>query len=140
MLPGGYANDNTPLVAGTATGASSVRIYAAADCDGAVVARGSIAELAAGIPVRVVDNVSASFSAVAVAGETASKCSQAVGFVEDSPTPRTRITMGPAAKTAKRKAVIRFADTTGDVPGTTFLCKVDKASGSRAARRCGRRS
>jgi hypothetical protein len=128
MIPGTAANNNAPLVGGTATGASAVRIYAGGSCDdSAIVARGSVAELAAGIPVRVADNVSATFSAVALAGATASKCSQAVTYVEDSLSPHTRITMGPASKTAKRKAVIRFTDTTGDVPGTTYFCKVDKA-------------
>jgi hypothetical protein len=128
MIPGAAANNNTPLVAGTATGAGAVRIYAGGSCDdNAIVARGSVAELAAGIPVRVVDNVSATFSAVALTGATASKCSQAVTYVEDSLSPHTRITMGPASKTAKRKAVIRFTDTTGDAPGTTYFCKVDKA-------------
>ncbi len=127
MIPGTAANNNTPLVGGTATGASAVRIYAGGSCDdSAIVARGSVAELAAGIPVRVADNVSATFSAVALAGATASKCSHAVTYVEDSLSPHTRITMGPAAKTAKRKAVIRFTDTTGDAPGTTYFCKVDR--------------
>ncbi|MBK5219633.1 MAG: hypothetical protein JJE35_07595 [Thermoleophilia bacterium] len=124
-VPGGSANDNTPLVTGTAPGAATVRIYASASCDGSPVAKGSAAEFAAGIPVRVVDNAAVVLSAVSVAGETASKCSDPVVYVEDSLTPRTRITMGPAAKTAKRKAVLRFTDTTGNAPGTTFLCKVD---------------
>jgi hypothetical protein len=34
--------------------------------------------------------------------------------------------MGPGVKTRKHKAVFRFADTTDDPPGTTFLCKVDR--------------
>jgi hypothetical protein len=124
-VPAGSANDNTPLVAGTAPGANTVRIYASASCDGTPVAKGSTAELASGIPVRVVDNTVVVLSAVSVAGEKASKCSDPVVYVEDSLTPRTRITMGPAAKTAKRKAVVRFTDTTGNSPGTTFLCRVD---------------
>ncbi len=41
--------------------------------------------------------------------------------------------MGPAAKTAKRKAVIRFTDTTGTSPGTVFLCKVDKKKWSQCS-------
>lgn len=126
-LPAGEANDNTPLVAGTAPGATLVRIYADPSCQGAVVAKGSAAELAAGIPVRVIDNAVVFFSAVSIAGEKASKCSDPVAYVEDSLTPRTRITMAPGAKTAKRKATIRFTDTTAALPGTSFLCKVDKA-------------
>ncbi len=125
-VPGGSANDNTPLVTGIAAGAAAVRIYASASCDGSPVAKGSEAEFAAGIPVRVVDNAVVAITAVSVAGETSSKCSDPVVYVEDSLTPRTRITMGPAAKTAKRKATLRFTDTTGNAPGTTFLCKIDK--------------
>jgi hypothetical protein len=125
-IPGGSANNNTPLVAGSAPAGTAVRIYATPDCSGAVVARGSAVELAAGIPVRVIDNTAVVFAAVAVAGETVSRCSDPVLYVEDSLTPRTRITMAPAAKTAKRKAVIRFTDSTGSSPGTTFRCKIDK--------------
>ena len=126
-LPAGVSSDNTPLIAGTAPGAAMVRIYADPSCQGATVAKGLTAELAAGIPVRVVDNAVILFSAISVAGDKASKCSDPVAYVEDSLTPRTRITMAPGAKTAKRKATIRFTDTTATLPGTTFLCKVDKA-------------
>lgn len=132
-VPGGWANNNTPLLTGTAPGAATVRIYAGPSCGGSPVAKGSAAEFSAGIPVRVVDNDVVVFSAVSVAGETASKCSDPVVYVEDSLTPRTRITMAPAAKTAKRKAVIRFTDTTGNAPGTTFLCKVDQRKWKKCA-------
>jgi len=125
-VPGGWANNNTPLIVGSAPGAGRVRIYADPQCGGNPVAQGSAAELAAGIPVRVVDNAAIVFSAIAVAGDMASGCSDAVIYVEDSLTPRTRITMAPGAKTAKRKAVIRFTDTTGSSPGTVFRCKIDK--------------
>ncbi len=55
-----------------------------------------------------------------------SRCSDPVYYVEDSTIPHTRITMGPASKTRKRTAVFRFTDTTGDMPGTAFFCKVDR--------------
>lgn len=125
-VPGGSANDNTPRVVGSAPGAGLVRIYATASCEGAVVARGSAAELAAGLPVRVMDNTAVALSAVGVAGAAVSRCSAPVVYVEDSLTPRTRITMAPAAKTAKRKAVIRFTDTTGGAAGAAFRCKIGK--------------
>lgn len=131
-IPGGWANDNTPLVTGSAPGASSVRIYADPRCQGSPVAKGSAGELAAGIPVRVVDNDVTVFSGKSVAGDKSSSCSDPVLYVEDSLTPHTRITMGPAAKTAKRRAIFRFMDTTGNAPGTTFLCKVD----TRRWKRC----
>lgn len=132
-VPGGWANDNTPLVTGSAPGAATVKIYADPNCDGSVVAKGTAGEFAAGLPVRVVDNVVAVFSGVSVAGGKSSACSVPVIYVEDSLTPHTRITMGPASKTAKRRAIFRFIDTTGDAPGTTFLCKVDRRKWTRCA-------
>lgn len=126
-IPGGGANNNTPLVTGTAPGAATVRVYSTPDCSGSPVAKGSAGEFAAGLPVQVADNTVVVLAAVAVsAGGKASKCSDPVTYVEDSLTPHTRITMGPAAKTAKRRAIFRFTDTTGNAPGTAFLCRVDK--------------
>ena len=132
-VPGGTANDNLPRVTGTAPGANAVRIYASPSCEGPVVAKGSPAELAAGIAVKVMDNATVALSATSVANQKASRCSDPVLYVEDSLTPRTRITMGPAAKTAKRKAVIRFTDTTGSAAGTAFFCKVDRKKWKRCS-------
>lgn len=132
-IPGGSANNNTPLLTGTALGAATVRIYATPDCSGSPVAKGSAGEFAAGLPVRVVDNVVAVFSGISASGGKDSKCSDPAVYVEDSMTPHTRITMGPAAKTAKRKAIFRFTDTTGNVPGTAFLCRVDRRKWKQCA-------
>jgi hypothetical protein len=130
-VPGGYANDNTPLVAGSAPGAQAVRVYADHRCGGPAVAKASPGELSAGLPIRVVDNDVTVFSAVSVAGGKDSACSDPVVYVEDSLAPLTRITMGPAAKTAKSKAIFRFMDTTGDAPGTTFFCRIDRRKWAR---------
>jgi hypothetical protein len=132
-VPGGAANDNDPRVTGTAQGAATVLVYADPECGSSPIAKGSAAEFAAGLPVRVADNSVVVFSAVSVAGGKASKCSDPVVYVEDSLTPRTRITMGPAAKTAKRKAIFRFTDTTGSTLGTTFFCRVDKRKWKQCA-------
>jgi hypothetical protein len=126
-IPGGFANDNTPLVTGSAPRAASVRIFTSAECDGSPVAKGSVGQLEEGLEVRVVDNAVVAFYGMSVGpGGAQSRCSAPAYYVEDSLTPRTRITMGPAAKTRKRKAVFRFADTTGDAPGTAFFCKFDR--------------
>jgi hypothetical protein len=124
-LPAGRANDNTPTIAGSAPGAATVKVFATPNCGGSVVVKGSAAELAAGLPVKVADNTTTAFSAVAVGGGE-SACSAPIAYVEDSAAPRTRITMGPGVKTRRRKAVFRFADVSGDPPGTTFRCKVDR--------------
>jgi hypothetical protein len=125
-VPGGWANHNFPKVTGKAPGAASVKIYADAACQGPVVGRGSAAELAAGLPIQVADNVVAVFSGVSVANGRASSCSAPVYYVEDSLAPRTRITFGPAFKTKRRKVVFRFTDTRGSAPGTVFRCKLDR--------------
>jgi len=131
-VPGGWANFNLPRVTGKAPGAASVKIYADAACRGPVVARGSAAAFAAGLPVPVADNVVVAFTGVSVAGGKASACSAPVYYVEDSTRPRTRITFGPAFKTKRRKVVFRFKDVKGSAPGTHFRCKLDR----RKWRRC----
>jgi hypothetical protein len=125
--PGGTANDNTPLVTGSAPGAATVKIFAQPDCGGPVVVKGSAAQFQDGLKVQVPDNVVVAFSGISVGAGGQSRCSSPVYYTEYSTAPHTRITMGPASKTAKRKVVFRFTDTTGDAPGTAFFCKVDKA-------------
>jgi hypothetical protein len=132
-IPGGWANDNTPLVTGSAPGANNVRIYADPECKGQPVAKGTVDQFFAGFKVTVVDNDVTIFSGTSVAGGEASPCSARVVYVEDSLTPRTRITMGPASKTRKRSAIFRFTDTTGNAPGTNFFCKVDRGKWKKCA-------
>lgn len=127
-VPGGTANNNTPLVTGTAAGAVRVEIFAGDDCNGTPVAKGSVAQFGAGLPVQVADNATVSFYGIAVdGGGDRSACSPSPAvYVEDSTLPRTRITMGPGVKTRKRTAVFRFLDSAGEAPGTTFICKIDR--------------
>jgi hypothetical protein len=126
LIPGERANDLTPSVAGNAPGAGTVTLYSGSTCSGTPVAKGSPAELSAGFEVTVAMNATVTFSAVSI-GAQRSSCSDPVTYTEDSTAPRTRITMGPGVKTRKRKAVFRFQDITDDPPGTTFVCKADKA-------------
>jgi hypothetical protein len=127
-VPGGTANDNTPLITGSAPGAAKVEVFAAADCKGSAMAKGSASEFAAGLRVQVVDNSTVTFYGISIdGGGDRSACSpDPAVYVEDSTRPLTRITMGPGAKTRKRMAVFRFLDSAGETPGTTFLCKVDR--------------
>src|SRR4051794_29844316 len=127
VLPRPIANDNTPRVTGSAPGAAAVRVYVNPSCSGAAVASGTAAQFAAGLPVQVLDNVAVTFYGVSVgAGGARSRCSAPAYYVEDSLRPHTRITMAPASRTRRRTAVIRFTDVNGYVPGTIFLCKVDR--------------
>lgn len=124
--PAGPANDNTPRLIGAATGADSVKIFANTSCSGAPVATTTPAQLLVGIEVRVPDNSSTDFTGIAIANGKQSFCSPPATYIEDSSPPRTRITMGPGAKTRHRKVVFRFADVGGDPLGASFLCKVDR--------------
>jgi hypothetical protein len=124
--PGGRANDRTPFVLGSAPGANTVNVYAGDNCTGTPVAKGSPAAFASGFQVSVAPNAETVLSAVSI-GAQRSNCSDPVIYTEDSTAPRTRVTMGPGVKTHKRIATFRFKDITSDPPGTTFVCKVDKA-------------
>ncbi|HEX5928217.1 MAG TPA: hypothetical protein VFY48_02390 [Solirubrobacterales bacterium] len=127
-LPAGIANDNTPLVTGSAPGAAKVEVFAEAGCKGPVLAKGPVAEFDAGLPVEVVDNTAVTFYGASIdGGGDRSPCSSApVIYIEDSTRPLTRITMGPGVKTRKRTAVFRFLDSAGEAPGTTYFCKLDR--------------
>jgi hypothetical protein len=125
-IPSGRANDNTPLVTGSAPGAITIKVFSTQNCSGTAVAKGSANDFAAGLQIQVADDSTNIFTAVSTAAGAESACSAPVTYVEDSTAPRTRITMGPGVKTRRRKAVFRFADVSGDPPGTTFLCKVDR--------------
>jgi hypothetical protein len=128
-VPARTGNDNTPAITGTAPEAGTVKIFASTTCSGAPVAKVPVGVFAGpGVEIPVPDNFLAAFSATSLSlSGRESGCSDAVVYLEDSTAPQTRITMGPAAKTAKRKASFRFTDTTGDATGTVFLCKVDAA-------------
>jgi hypothetical protein len=124
--PGGRANDLTPAVLGSAPGADMVTVYASDNCSGTPVAKGTPTELSSGFQVSVAPNTETAFSAVSI-GAQRSGCSDPVTYSEDSSAPRTRVTMGPGVKTIRRNAIFRFKDITSDPPGTTFVCKVDRA-------------
>jgi hypothetical protein len=127
-LPANAANNNTPLVTGSAPGTGRVEIFVGSGCKGEPLANGSATEFAAGLPVHVLDNTTTAFYGVSIdGGDDRSPCSPTPAvYVEDSTKPLTRITMGPGVKTRKRTAVFRFLDSAGETPGTTFFCKLDR--------------
>ena len=80
------ANDNNPLVRGSAEAGSTVSLYASADCSGPAAVAGLAAYFALpGFGVSVPDNSTTSFSATATdpAGND-SDCSAPTTYVEDS--------------------------------------------------------
>jgi hypothetical protein len=126
VAPGSPANDNSPLISGTAESSSSVALFNTADCKGAPVATASAAELAAGLHVQVPDNTTTVFKAVASdSAGNGSPCSAGATYIEDSTPPKTLITFAPGIKTMHRRPVFRFSDASGD-SGTSFQCQLDK--------------
>lgn len=88
--PASPANDNNPLVAGTAPADSTVKIYPNPSCTGTPAATGSAADFASpGLSVTVPDDSSTVFYATATdAANHTSDCSQSsVTYVEDSTPP-----------------------------------------------------
>ena len=86
--PDSPANHNNPRVKGTATGSTTVKLYATT-CTGSPVAQGSAAQFASpGLGASVPDNTTTTFRATATdaAGNT-SPCSAPRNYVEDSTAP-----------------------------------------------------
>lgn len=126
-IPGGVANDATPLVTGSAPNAVMVKIFASPGCNGTPVARATAAQFAAGAPVQIVPNTTVTFygRSVDVDGDESACSAIPAVYTDDSIVPRTRITAGPSAKTRKPTVIFRFADITHG-RDTSFLCKMDR--------------
>jgi hypothetical protein len=125
-IPGTIANDATPTVIGTAPQAVKVTVFTTPDCSGGALWGGPASEFAAGLRLAITPNTTTVLSARSVDSDgDRSACSDPVSYTDDSIAPRTRITLGPGAKTRRPTVVFRFADITGG-PETHFLCKVDR--------------
>ena len=86
--PASPANNNSPMLLGTAESGSTVKIYTNSGCTGTPVATGTAAALASGITLTVGNNTTTSFRATATdaAGNT-STCSSPISYTEDSTAP-----------------------------------------------------
>lgn len=124
-VPFGRANDNSPLVTGSAAGAERVKVFTNSSCAGAPVANVSAAEFSAGIAIHVDDNTTTNFAGVSVSAGKQSFCSPPATYVEDSSPPRVRITMGPGVKTRRHKAIFRFSAGSEDL-GASFRCRLNR--------------
>ncbi len=99
--PPSPANDNAPLVYGTAAAGTTVKIYTTATCTGSIAATGTAAAFASpGLSVSVPSNSTTAFYATSTTGSgQVSACSATpTVYIEDStaPTPPT-ITLSPAS-------------------------------------------
>jgi hypothetical protein len=117
--PASPANQNSPLVSGSAEPRSLVRLYAAPGCNGPVVAQGPAAQFAApGLPAPAADNSTTSFSATATdrAGNLSPCSSGVLAYVEDSAPPLTPVISGPAAVVAGG-GTVRYTVAVDDTAG-----------------------
>jgi hypothetical protein len=126
-VPGGRSSDSKPLVAGKAPGSTEVDVFRNSACSGKPAASVAPTEFSSGFRLEVAENAVTRFYARSSdAAGNLSDCSEEAVYVEDSAPPLTRITFGPGVKTRKRAPVFRFTDLSGDPPGTSFLCKLDR--------------
>jgi subtilisin family serine protease len=122
------ANDNTPMVKGSAESGSIVRVYTTAACAGAPVAvAGAFVLGSTGLAVAVPDNSSTTFRATATdAAGNVSPCSaSSATYIEDSVAPNTVIQSGPAATTGVARPTFAFASSE---PARAYHCRVDAAA------------
>jgi glucose/arabinose dehydrogenase len=86
--PPSPANDNSPLVVGSSDSGTTARIYESGNCTGPVAAAASAADLAAGLPVAVLDDSTTPLTAIAAdSAGNESGCSPALLYSEDSTPP-----------------------------------------------------
>ena len=89
VSPSSPANNNAPVVKGTAEAGATVKLYATSDCSGTPLATGSAAAFAApGLTISVANDTTTTIYAAATdaAGNTGA-CSTGVTYVEDSSSP-----------------------------------------------------
>jgi subtilisin family serine protease len=121
--PASPANDNAPLVKGSAEAASEVALYANASCTGPPAVTGTAATLAAtGIPLAVANDADTQITATATdTADNTSSCSTPLTYVEDSSAPDTSIVSGPGGPTTDTTPTFGF-----DSPdGIAFQCSID---------------
>ena len=94
VTPAGPANDNNPVIKGTAEGSSTVRFYTTPDCSGAPFGSGPASALnGSGITVPVPDDSTTALRATATDGSGhISPCSDPITYVEDSTGPAPTLT------------------------------------------------
>jgi hypothetical protein len=128
-VPASPANENSPMIVGSAPTGSTVRLYASTDCSGAPIATAGDAELASGVAVSVPDDSVSEFSADAIASGKPSPCSAPLSYVEDSTAPSTQIDAHPAALSDSPSAQFEFSGSDGSGSGvTSFECRRDSES------------
>jgi len=88
VTPMGPANNNSPVIKGSAPAGSAVHLYANSSCTGTPVGNALAATFGVGITVSVADNTTTTFYANATNSWGASSCSStSISYTEDSAPP-----------------------------------------------------
>jgi hypothetical protein len=122
--PAPPADDNTPVLQGTAEALATVTLYTDSACAGAPAASGLVDPLGNfAIPVSVLDDTQTSFYATATDLTGTSACSSSgFTYLEDStPPPMPTITAHPAKISNDPSPSFSFTD---DEAGVTFNCRL----------------
>jgi Ca2+-binding RTX toxin-like protein len=125
--PPSPANENSPLVIGSAAAGTTVKIYTNATCTSAVAGQGSAATFASpGIAISVLDNSTTALYAAAfdTAGNMSVCSASATTYVEDSVAPQTSIDGGPTTD-ASPTPTFTFSSSE---PGAVFQCRIDSGA------------
>ncbi|HUB98595.1 MAG TPA: hypothetical protein VMS11_02105, partial [Solirubrobacterales bacterium] len=127
--PASPANDNAPLVIGSAEAGTTVSLFASGDCTGApITTTATPAELEAGVEVSVADDVVTEFSATATSLPLGtSTCSAPISYREDSIAPITEIG-DPTPSDPSKSASVSFVFSADDGDGSGvsgFECSLD---------------
>ncbi|HEU4906627.1 MAG TPA: Ig-like domain-containing protein, partial [Solirubrobacterales bacterium] len=120
--PASPANENEPLLLGSALADATVDLFTGGSCSGSPIATFSDAELEAGVAVPVPDNSTTVFRATASDTERTSGCSEPLIYVEDSSAPQTTIASAPPATTLSTSASFFPASSE---PDSNLECSLD---------------
>jgi hypothetical protein len=122
--PSSPAQSKTPSIVGTAPADTTISIYASGDCSGSPLAAGPAAVFTTtGLPTAVAANTKTQLYAQTTdAAGQASPCSTGFTYTNDSKSPTTTITVGPAPSTTRHRAVFRFKS---NEPTAQFECRLD---------------
>lgn len=123
LTPASPANDNAPLLQGSAEAGTRVDVYASSDCSGPVVASGTAAALAGpGIALSVADDSLTRFAARAVdAAKNPSGCRSAGLYAEDSTAPPAPILTGTSPASPADDSSPAIVGTTAELTGTVRI-------------------
>jgi Bacterial Ig domain/Glycine rich protein len=139
IAPTSPANNNAPVISGTAEAASTVKVYTASSCTGTPVATDTAANFASpGITLSVADDSTTAFYVTATdAAGNHSTCSGPTTYIEDSSSPKpTGVTLtpaGPANNTRPKITGTVEAGATVSVYATTDCSSPLVASGTAAS-------